>query len=491
MSDPHTSSTDVSHVSCSSPARACPSPLAAHVAAPTTAVIDATTPAAPPTMVRPFQLLSSDLQAARVQPAMPLGLRHPPWRFSVLASTGTCFSALSVCEPNLVTTVHDHDAKTFQCALCLDLSFSAFASLRRHRTTTHAGTDFADAYRLSCGCDESFTTRLLALCHSNACAPTAAPTPSPLRPFVPHAVRAAFPAVPALTAALAEVAADEECTNQNNTTLAVAPPLASRFAASGAGIPPQPCVPTLAVGHAVPTDSPARQLLSCPTCSRCFPSKRSPAQRACTSGGSIAAKHPRFGPPRVPPTLPLDIAIAPEIPVAAPAPVTFVLRTDGGCRVNGATAQASNPGGAGSALSAPDGTYQALLNGLQGVLHWRLPTLRIECDSQLVLSQVSGNARVSLPLLRSLRNRVLKALAHLRHKGTFTSLHHIPRNENTVANAAMDLKETSYECHCVHPAIACVPWCPALMCSALPRSVPALVSFANGVLVSRSDTNAP
>ncbi|RLO03918.1 hypothetical protein DYB28_015177, partial [Aphanomyces astaci] len=73
----------------------------------------------------------------------------------------------------------------------------------------------------------------------------------------------------------------------------------------------------------------------------------------------------------------------------------------------------------------------------------------IECDSQLVLSQVSGNARVSLPLLRSLRNRVLKALAHLRHKGTFTSLHHFPRNENTVAdalaNAAMDLKETSYE----------------------------------------------
>ncbi|KAF0703917.1 hypothetical protein AaE_015198, partial [Aphanomyces astaci] len=368
-----------------------------------------------------------------------------------------------------------------------------------------------------CGCDESFTTRLLALRHSNACAPKAAPTPSPLRPFVSHAVRAAFPAVPALTAALAEVAADEECTNQNNTTLAVAPPLASRFAASGAGIPPQPCVSTLAVDHAVPTASPARPLLSCPTCSRAFPSKRSLAQhaRACTSGGSIAAKHPRLGPPRVPPTLPVDIA--PEFPVAAPAPVTFVLRTDGGCRDNGATAQASNSGGAGSALFAPDGTvvwtlqhwlpsgatnnvaeYQALLNGLQGVLHWRLPTLRIECDSQLVLSQVSGNARVSLPLLRSLRNRVLKALAHLRHKGTFTSLHHIPRNENTVAdalaNAAMDLKETSYECHCQHPAITCVPLAlrPALTRSVLPHPVPALVwSFASGALVSRSDPNAP
>ncbi|KAF0757537.1 hypothetical protein AaE_004233, partial [Aphanomyces astaci] len=179
----------------------------------------------------------------------------------------------------------------------------------------------------------------------------------------------------------------------------------------------------------------------------------------------------------VPPTLPLDIAIAPEI--CCSGPVTFVLRTDGGYRVNGATAQASNPGGAGSALFAPDGTvmwnlqhwlpsgatnnvaeYQALLNGLQGVLHWRLPTLRIECDSQLVLSQVFGNARVSLPLLRSLCNRVLKALAHLRHKGTFTSLHHIPHNENTVANAAMDVQETSYECHCQHPAITCVPLVP-------------------------------
>ncbi|RHY72424.1 hypothetical protein DYB34_013126 [Aphanomyces astaci] len=86
-------------------------------------------------MVRPFQLLSSDLQAARVQPAIPPGLRHPPRRFSALASTGTCFSTPSMCEPNLVTTVHDHDAKSFQCALCLDLSFSAFSALRRHRTT--------------------------------------------------------------------------------------------------------------------------------------------------------------------------------------------------------------------------------------------------------------------------------------------------------------------------------------------------------------------
>ncbi|RHY06523.1 hypothetical protein DYB36_003500 [Aphanomyces astaci] len=257
-------STAVSHVSCSSPAHAGPSPLTAQFVAPPTAAIDATAPAAPSIMVRPFQLLSSDLQVARVRPAMQPRLRQPTRRFSAPASTGTCFSAPSVCDPNLVTTVHDHDAKTFQCALCLDLSFAAFAALRRHRTTTHAGTAFADAYRPSCGCDESFTTRLLALRHSTACAPPAAPTPSPLRPFVPHAVRAAFPAVPALTAALAEVAADEECTNQNNTTLAVAPPLASRFAASGAGIPPQPCVSTLVVDHAVPTASPARPLLSVP-----------------------------------------------------------------------------------------------------------------------------------------------------------------------------------------------------------------------------------
>ncbi|KAH9159147.1 hypothetical protein LEN26_002490 [Aphanomyces euteiches] len=82
--------------------------------------------------------------------------------------------------------------------------------------------------------------------------------------------------------------------------------------------------------------------------------------------------------------------------------------TDGGCRNNGSE---SSCGGAGSALFAPDGTviwslqqwlpdaatnnvaeYTALLNGILSVLHWRLPALAVECDSQLVLSQVSGQS---------------------------------------------------------------------------------------------------
>ncbi|KAH9064717.1 hypothetical protein Ae201684P_003503 [Aphanomyces euteiches] len=77
---------------------------------------------------------------------------------------------------------------------------------------------------------------------------------------------------------------------------------------------------------------------------------------------------------------------------------------------------------------------QALMNDLHSVLHWRLPSLRIECDSQLVHSPMSGKAHVLLPLLRTLPNNVLKALKHLRLQGTATTLRHIPRNKNKAAD---------------------------------------------------------
>ncbi|KAH9064853.1 hypothetical protein Ae201684P_003633 [Aphanomyces euteiches] len=168
--------------------------------------------------------------------------------------------------------------------------------------------------------------------------------------------------------------------------------------------------------------------------------------------------------------------------------------TDGGCRNNGSE---SSCGGAGSALFAPDGTviyslqhwlpdaatnnvaeYTALLNDILSVLHWRLPALAVECDSQLVLSQVSGNARVALPQHPHFRNRVLKALKVLRAKGRVTTLRHIPRNANTVAdglaNSAMDTRETTFACFCKAPSIQCVPKDLAQLLHSAPQPISSL-----------------
>ncbi|KAH9122380.1 hypothetical protein AeMF1_006292, partial [Aphanomyces euteiches] len=185
--------------------------------------------------------------------------------------------------------------------------------------------------------------------------------------------------------------------------------------------------------------------------------------------------------------------------------------TDGGCRNNGSE---SSCGGAGSALFAPDGTviwslqhwlpdaatnnvaeYTALLNGILGVLHWRLPALAVECDSQLVLSQVSGNACVALPQLRALRNRVLKALKVLRAKGTVTTLRHIPRNANTVAdvlaNSAMDTRETTFACFCKAPSIQCVPKDLAQLLHSAPQPVSSLSLQFWNVTTCRFEQRAP
>ncbi|KAH9182583.1 hypothetical protein AeNC1_015441 [Aphanomyces euteiches] len=174
------------------------------------------------------------------------------------------------------------------------------------------------------------------------------------------------------------------------------------------------------------------------------------------------------------PSPPVHVPLPPA--PAAPLPA-YVLRTDGGCRDNGNSTPPTTPGavlfGPGDVVlwSAQhwlprDATnnvaeYQALLNGLHGVLHWRLPSLRVECDSQLILSQVSGNARVSLPLLCTLRKKVLKALKYLRLQGTATTLRHIPRNENKAAdrlsNAAMDTQSNDIVCFCADRSPRCVP----------------------------------
>ncbi|KAH9182599.1 hypothetical protein AeNC1_015425, partial [Aphanomyces euteiches] len=232
--------------------------------------------------------------------------------------------------------------------------------------------------------------------------------------------------------------------------------------------------------HAPALLSPIRAPIVCPTCPRTFPSKRSLAQHARACPLSTASSKSRrlgssTGPDHAQPPVHVPLPPAPAAPLPA-----YVLRTDGGCRDNGNSTPATTPGGAGSVLFGPDDVvlwsaqhwlpcdatnnvaeYQALLNGLHGVLHWRLPSLRVECDSQLILSQISGNARVSLPLLRTLRNKVLKALKHLRLQGTTTTLRHIPRNENKaadhLANAAMDTQSNDIVCFCADRSSRCVP----------------------------------
>ncbi|CAK4694656.1 unnamed protein product [Aphanomyces euteiches] len=213
--------------------------------------------------------------------------------------------------------------------------------------------------------------------------------------------------------------------------------------------------------HAPALLSPIRAPIVCPTCPRTFPSKRSLAQHARACALSTASSKSRrlgssTGPDHAPPPVHVPLPPAPAAPLPA-----YVLRTDGGCRDNGNSTPPTTPGALPRDATNNVAEYQALLNGLHGVLHWRLPSLRVECDSQLILSQVSGNARVSLPLLCTLRKKVLKALKYLRLQGTATTLRHIPRNENKAAdrlsNAAMDTQSNDIVCFCADRSPRCVP----------------------------------
>ncbi|KAH9110637.1 hypothetical protein AeMF1_014631, partial [Aphanomyces euteiches] len=268
------------------------------------------------------------------------------------------------------------------------------------------------------------------------------------------------------------VASVASSTDLNSTTLEVAPSLASRLAASRDGIPPPTCAiglapslppvaltdiaaslscpavqpsPTLAPPQPPVATTASPTVLPCPATQPSPtrpPLDAQPALEPSHHGGrscplsSASSKSRRLGTSGGPEHTAPPAPVVPPPALVAPEP-DYVLRTDGGCRDNGNASAAASSGGAGSVLFGPgdvvlwsaqhwipqDATnnvaeYQALLNGLHGVLHWRLPSLRVECDSQLILSQISGNARVSLPPLRKLRNKVLKALQHLRNQGT-------------------------------------------------------------------------
>ncbi|KAH9078162.1 hypothetical protein Ae201684P_019259 [Aphanomyces euteiches] len=394
----------------------------------------------------------------------------------------------------------------FACSLCPPRVFMSWSALTTHRSSCHRHTQFVDKFVAACTCNRVFDDRMAAALHGRSCGPRRTPTPSrspgtaiPRRrvslfggtkkPTVAPLFQASPPcSAPADTSG----ASDVYIADLNVSTLAVAPLLASRPAASGDGIPPPTCASVSAASSAVsaqpmaslppsadanlpvPPLSPSRQPLLCPSCRRRFPSKRSLAQHCRSCPMAVAPSTPS---PLVALTVPDH---HPPAAAASRSQPSYILRTDGGCRGNGLSSTADAAGGAGSVLLSPGGSiiwsfyhwlpdgasnnvaeYRALLNGLLGVLHWSLPSLQVECDSHLVLSQVSGNARVSHRPLRVLRTRVLKALQLLRAKGTAVQLRHIPRNENAIAdslaNKAMDLRETMFECHCSAPSLNCIP----------------------------------
>ncbi len=129
-----------------------------------------------------------------------------------------------------------------------------------------------------------------------------------------------------------------------------------------------------------------------------------------------------------------------------------ILRSDGGSRGN------PGPAGAGFVLIDPSGVtiheggrflgdatnnvaeYEALLWGIQVALNAGVDDITIECDSELIVRQLSGRYRVKNPGLKPLFEQTRALL------GSFRSFRvdHIPRARNTeadaLANAAMDAK---------------------------------------------------
>ena len=137
----------------------------------------------------------------------------------------------------------------------------------------------------------------------------------------------------------------------------------------------------------------------------------------------------------------------------------WVLRFDGACRSN------PGPGGAGAALFGPDealvwtcvhympghetnntAEYTALLAGIESAIKHGVTSLRVEGDSQLVLSQVRGVFLCANKRLRRLRDRI----QHLLRQIPTTKLVHIDRKANAhadrLANRALDSKRTKTEC---------------------------------------------
>ena len=82
--------------------------------------------------------------------------------------------------------------------------------------------------------------------------------------------------------------------------------------------------------------------------------------------------------------------------------------------------------------------YEALIAGLEAAAKFGASRVRVRADSKLVIEQVKGGWKVKQPHLLPLRDRARALLADYAE----TDLQHVPRAENTAAdalvNAALD-----------------------------------------------------
>lgn len=130
--------------------------------------------------------------------------------------------------------------------------------------------------------------------------------------------------------------------------------------------------------------------------------------------------------------------------------VKATLHTDGGARGN------PGPAGIGAVLYDDEGgeiahvsqsldpttnnvaEYKALIAGLEMALERGVTEIDVKCDSQLVVSQVSGDWKIKNDRLRSLAAKAERLL----YKFARHSLTHVPRESNAradeLANDAMD-----------------------------------------------------
>jgi ribonuclease HI len=185
-----------------------------------------------------------------------------------------------------------------------------------------------------------------------------------------------------------------------------------------------------------------------------------------------AAAHPLALPPPTPPPIPTQ-------------PEFYIVKTDGAAPKNGQKNR-SNRSSAGAVLFAPyldedgpkiclarfcylmpsaasnnEAEYQAFLNGLTLILHWKLPKAKLLTDSKLILAQVNGHARCNFPHLQVLLAKARKLVEKIRRQGTILRLNHVLRHFNkeadAAANKALEDQRSSLFCLCATPAVTCAP----------------------------------
>lgn len=145
------------------------------------------------------------------------------------------------------------------------------------------------------------------------------------------------------------------------------------------------------------------------------------------------------------PPIPPPLAVGKHTLLPLPGFVT--LRFDGACYPNpgpmgiGYTLETEKQHGEAAGVLAYAGTqigqgtnneaeYRALLAGLRHAIRLGAWQLRIESDSMLVVQQVKGEWKIKKGRLRQLRTEVVSLLNLL----PMWSIHHIPREENEVAD---------------------------------------------------------